>query len=52
MIKHTYKSEGLRGFYSGFTANLARTLPASAITLVSFEYFRKYLTKLNDNFTI
>ncbi|SCU88972.1 LADA_0E13014g1_1 [Lachancea dasiensis] len=52
LIRHTYTSEGLRGFYSGFTTNLVRTVPASAITLVSFEYFRKYLNKFNDNFAI
>ncbi|CUS21951.1 LAQU0S04e04588g1_1 [Lachancea quebecensis] len=52
LVRQTYRTEGLRGFYSGFTANLVRTVPASAITLVSFEYFRKYLNKLNDSFII
>lgn len=52
MIQTTYAKEGLRGFYSGFTTNLVRTVPASAITLVSFEYFRKYFKKLNDTFAI
>ncbi|SCU91331.1 LAMI_0E05468g1_1 [Lachancea mirantina] len=49
---HTYKSEGFLGFYSGFMTNLVRTVPASAITLVSFEYFRKYFRQLNDTFKI
>ena len=44
LIKTTYKNEGIRGFYSGFTANLLRTVPASAITLVSFEYVRNKLS--------
>ncbi|AGO11765.1 AaceriADL009Wp [[Ashbya] aceris (nom. inval.)] len=41
-------SEGYVGFYSGFATNLVRTVPASVITLVSFEYFRKYLRLWND----
>lgn len=44
-ILYIYKKEGLIGFYSGFTTNLARTVPASAVTLVSFEYISKYLGK-------
>ncbi|SCV05971.1 LANO_0H19218g1_1 [Lachancea nothofagi CBS 11611] len=52
LVQQTYRAEGLRGFYSGFTTNLVRTVPASAITLVSFEYFRKYFNKLNNNFAI
>lgn len=43
LIIKTFESEGFRGFYSGFTANLVRTVPASAITLVSFEYMRNHL---------
>lgn len=42
MIRTTYINEGFRAFYSGFTANLLRTVPASAVTLVSFEYFRNH----------
>lgn len=38
-----YKKEGLRGYYAGYVVNLARTVPASAVTLVSFEYFKNYL---------
>lgn len=44
LIKITYRQEGILGFYSGFMTNLVRTLPASAITLVSFEYMRNFLT--------
>lgn len=47
MIKATYRNEGMKGFYSGFTANLLRTVPASAITLVSFEYVRNKLSTFN-----
>lgn len=43
-ILNIYKKEGLVGFYQGFTTNLARTVPASAVTLVSFEYISRYLT--------
>lgn len=43
IIHRIYLKEGLRGFYSGYFINLARTVPASAVTLVSFEYFKTYL---------
>lgn len=46
LIKITYIQEGIFGFYSGFGTNLFRTLPASAITLVSFEYVRNFLNKI------
>lgn len=42
-----YRKEGLKGFYAGYTINLARTVPASAVTLVSFEYFKTYLLEIS-----
>ncbi|EDO14764.1 hypothetical protein Kpol_312p2 [Vanderwaltozyma polyspora DSM 70294] len=48
LIKKTYAQEGFKGFYSGFSANLIRTVPASAITLVSFEYVRNLLSNLGE----
>lgn len=48
LIRKTYFTEGIRGFYSGFTTNLVRTVPASAITLVSFEYVRNHLSSITD----
>lgn len=48
-ITRIYQKEGLRGFYSGYTINLARTVPASAVTLVSFEYFKTYLLDVSGN---
>ncbi|CCH40914.1 putative mitochondrial carrier [Wickerhamomyces ciferrii] len=45
-IINIYKKEGSLGFYQGFTTNLTRTVPASAVTLVSFEYISKYLTRV------
>ncbi|QEO23426.1 hypothetical_protein [Candidozyma auris] len=46
-IRSIYNREGLRGFYAGYLTNLARTLPASAVTLVSFEYFKTYLLEIS-----
>jgi solute carrier family 25 folate transporter 32 len=43
-ILKIHQKEGWIGFYSGFTTNLARTVPASAVTLVSFEYISRYLS--------
>lgn len=45
-ITRIYQKEGLRGFYAGYGTNLARTVPASAVTLVSFEYFKTYLLEI------
>lgn len=42
-----YQKEGLKGFYAGYVINLARTVPASAVTLVSFEYFKTYLLEIS-----
>lgn len=46
-IRTIYSKEGVRGFYAGYLTNLARTLPASAVTLVSFEYFKTYLLEIS-----
>lgn len=45
LAKSIYLQEGIMGFYSGFSANLVRTVPASAVALVSFEYFRDFFQK-------
>ncbi|CAK9439499.1 uncharacterized protein LODBEIA_P35990 [Lodderomyces beijingensis] len=47
IISNIYHKEGLRGFYAGYFTNLARTVPASAVTLVSFEYFKTYLLEIS-----
>ncbi|QEU60911.1 Yia6/Yea6 [Kluyveromyces lactis] len=52
IIRTTYAKEGIRGFYSGFLTNMFRTVPASAITLVSFEYFRKHFKLWNDSIEV
>lgn len=46
-ILDIYHREGLKGFYAGYITNLARTVPASAVTLVSFEYFKTYLLEIS-----
>lgn len=45
VVKSIVHTEGIRGFYSGFVINLTRTVPASAVTLVSFEYFKRYFQR-------
>lgn len=47
VVKTTFINEGFSGFYSGFVINLARTVPASAVTMVSFEYFREYFQRFS-----
>ncbi|WPK27677.1 hypothetical protein PUMCH_005074 [Australozyma saopauloensis] len=50
-FRNIYAREGYRGFYAGYITNLARTVPASAVTLVSFEYFKTYLLELSGRIT-
>lgn len=49
IIQNIYTKEGFKGFYAGYGINLVRTLPASAVTLVSFEYFKTYLLEINGH---
>ncbi|KAI5952317.1 hypothetical protein KGF54_003183 [Candida jiufengensis] len=46
-IKQIFHKEGIKGFYAGYFTNLLRTVPASAVTLVSFEYFKTYLLDIS-----
>lgn len=46
-VRDIYKKDGFRGFYAGYVTNLVRTVPASAVTLVSFEYFKTYLLEIS-----
>ncbi|KAI8639403.1 mitochondrial carrier domain-containing protein [Parasitella parasitica] len=40
--------EGMRGFYKGITTNLVRTVPASAVTIFTYELIVKKLDTLRD----
>lgn len=42
-IKNIYAKQGVRGFYAGYSVNMVRTVPSSAVTLVSFEFIKHYL---------
>jgi solute carrier family 25 folate transporter 32 len=44
-IKVMSKEEGLRGFYKGLSTNLVRTVPSSAMTILTYELVVK---KLDD----
>jgi solute carrier family 25 (mitochondrial folate transporter), member 32 len=46
LIKFTYKSEGFKGFYGGFFANLLRILPSTFATIYTYEKFKYYLLNL------
>lgn len=48
LMKKIYINEGFVGFYLGFTANIIKTVPASTLTLVSFEYFTRYFRLWNN----
>jgi solute carrier family 25 folate transporter 32 len=38
-----YRNEGIRGFYRGYLLGLLRTVPASALTIFTFEYVNWFL---------
>jgi solute carrier family 25 (mitochondrial folate transporter), member 32 len=42
-VRRMAASEGLRGFYKGFSANLLRVAPQSAVTLTAYELLRDWL---------
>ena len=44
-----YREEGWRAFYSGLGTNMVRTLPASAVTLLTFEFVNKHLKDWKEN---
>lgn len=46
-VAQIYRKEGAKGFYAGYMTNLARTVPALAVTLVSFEYVKTYLLEIS-----
>ncbi|KAK9451822.1 mitochondrial carrier domain-containing protein [Limtongia smithiae] len=41
-----FKKEGWRGFYSGLGTNLVRTVPASAVTLITYEMVVEEINKV------
>ncbi|CEP18167.1 hypothetical protein [Parasitella parasitica] len=47
-IKVIMYEEGMRGFYKGITTNLVRTVPASAVTIFTYELIVKKLDTLRD----
>lgn len=43
LVKVTWRSEGVRGFYAGYKANLVRMVPATYITLTAYEQILYYM---------
>lgn len=43
LIKYTFATEGLKGFYGGFFTNLFRILPSTFVTLYTYEKVRYFL---------
>ena len=41
------RDEGLRGFYKGMTVNLVRTVPSSALTILTYELIMQHLAALD-----
>ena len=43
VVKKLYKTEGFKGFYTGFGITLTRSIPHTAIMFVIYEYLRANL---------
>lgn len=41
------REEGLRGFYKGMTVNLVRTVPSSALTILTYELIMQHLAHVD-----
>jgi hypothetical protein len=50
LIKEIYKERGIKGFYAGFSINLMRILPNTAIMFMAYEYFSKILAEYYRNY--
>lgn len=48
-IKTIFVEEGIRGFYNGMGVNLIRTVPSSALTILTYEVMMGRLTNPNPN---
>ncbi len=48
-ISTVFHKEGWRAFYKGMGTNLIRTVPASACTLITYEYASKLLKSFKSN---
>ncbi|KAI7901094.1 mitochondrial carrier domain-containing protein [Cokeromyces recurvatus] len=48
-IRVMSKEEGIRGFYKGLSTNLVRTVPSSAMTILTYEMIVKKLDDLKKN---
>jgi solute carrier family 25 folate transporter 32 len=44
-----WRTEGLPGFYRGLSVNLIRTVPSSALTLLTYEVLMRKLVPLTHN---
>ncbi|CDR87152.1 related to YIA6-Pvruvate transporter of the mitochondrial inner membrane [Sporisorium scitamineum] len=43
------REEGIRGFYKGMTVNLVRTVPSSALTILTYELIMQHLTHVESS---
>ncbi|SPO22966.1 related to YIA6 - Pvruvate transporter of the mitochondrial inner membrane [Ustilago trichophora] len=43
------REEGIRGFYKGMTVNLIRTVPSSALTILTYELIMQHLSHPHDS---
>ncbi|GAA5927790.1 uncharacterized protein JCM15063_005995 [Sporobolomyces koalae] len=46
VVRRTYRTEGLRGFYKGIATNAIRILPGTCVTFVVYEQCSRWLEKL------
>ncbi|KAL0477659.1 nicotinamide adenine dinucleotide transporter [Acrasis kona] len=46
-VRTIWRQEGVRGFYQGMGTNLIRTVPSAVVTLSSYEFVKKLLSKID-----
>lgn len=49
-VSRVARTEGVRGFYRGFATNVARVMPQSAVTFVTYEQILKLCRALNEKY--
>lgn len=50
--KRIYQTEGIRGFYKGYTISVLRAFPVNAVTFLGYEFVVNFLNKMTDKYVI
>lgn len=48
--KRIFQTEGIKGFYKGFSISVLRAFPVNAVTFLGYEYVAKFLNNMTDKY--